>query len=115
MLLAYMMPLITSRIGIRQNFRGKPRIWESGWYINNIECEYDNNENWFEELDNNECSQMQQEVNAIQNSTQGFVGNAATRTTKTRKIRTTFSGAIINKKDVECWNCGIKGHFAIEC
>ena len=35
--------------------------------------------------------------------------------TKTGKTRTTFSGAIINKKDAECWNCGIKGHFAIDC
>jgi hypothetical protein len=113
-LLAQIMPLTTSRTG-RQSFRGRSRIRGRGRYINNIEYEYDNNEDRFQELDNNECSQMQQEVNAIQNSTHGFIGNATTRTTKAGRPRTTFSGAIISKKDAECWNCEIKGHFATKC
>src|SRR5947207_11022818 len=49
-LLAQIMPLTTSRTGIRQrqSFRGRPRIRRRGRYISNIECEYDNDENRFE-------------------------------------------------------------------
>ena len=117
LLLAQIVPLTTTRqsYGYRGRQRGRQRIRGRGRYINNIEYEYENDENRFEELDNNEYSQMQQEVNTIQKSTQGFYGNATTRTTNAGKPRIAFSGAIIDKKDAECWNCGIKGHFAMEC